>query len=224
MNKAPIIISSILGVALISLAIIYRNQLKKSAKSLLSKFVSGLRNTALSEWDFWKQGQLKEKSPEVMERLRRYWQEGAGIKNWTDEQMKSEAWSAAFISYIMKKSGAGDQWRYSPSHSTYIVETIKNRKLNNDNPFKGYKPEEVKLKIGDLVGYPRQAGVGYDTTGNYKSHVDVVVGVKDGYAETIGGNISNSVSMTKVPITPDGKIDKKSGVGSRYFVVIKNNK
>lgn len=193
----------------------------KSAQ--ISAFASKLKESALKEFSFWGQGAVKEGDPRTMEQLRKYWREGAGVNNWTDAQMTDEAWSAAFISYIMKKSGAGQDWKYSPSHSTYIVDSIKNRKENNAKPFKGYRPQEVKLNVGDIVGFARQPGVNYDTTGAYKSHTDVVVAIKNGYAETIGGNVSNSVSMTKIPLTSDGKIDS-SKASKPYFVVIKNMK
>ena len=205
-------------------AYINRKKVIKGVKisvKAITDFVNNLTNTALAEYNFWQDGSIKEGDPRTMERLRMYWKEGAGVKNWTDAQMKSEAWSAAFISYIMKKSGAGRDWKYSPSHSTYIVDSIKNRKENNANPFKGYKPEEVKLEVGDLVGKARQGGVTYDTKGAYKSHTDVVVKIKDGYADTIGGNVGDTVKVTKVPLTPDGKVDLKR---SDYFVVIKNKK
>jgi len=188
----------------------------------ISAFVNNLQNTAIKELDFWKKGSLKEGDKSMMDRLRAYWKEGGGV-NWSDQKMKDEAWSAAFISYIMKKSGAGSDFKYSTSHSTYITDAVKNRKENNSNPFKAYRPEEVKLEIGDLVGYPRQSGVTYDTKGAYKAHTDIVIGIKNGIAETIGGNIADSVSITKVPLTLDGKIDK-SKARNNYFVVIKNKK
>lgn len=211
------------GVTIVTLSWIYRSSIKKGIKSV-SDFVSNLKNTALNEYEAWSRGSIKENDASVMERIRKYWREGAGITNWSDDRMKNEAWSAAFISYVMKKSGAGSEWKYSPSHSTYITESIKNRKQNNKNPFKGYRPEEVKVEVGDLVAYPRQSGVNYDTTGNYASHADVVVSVKNGVADTIGGNVSNSVSLTKVPLTIDGKIDNSKVKGNKYFVVIKNKK
>jgi hypothetical protein len=40
----------------------------------------------------------------------------------------------------------------------------------------------------------------------------------------VGGNVGNSVSMTKVPLTSDGKIDNSKVSGYKYFVVIKNSK
>lgn len=228
------IIIGIGGVTILVLSWIYRGAIKKGAASVqeaveegvstIRNFVNRLVSQAREEWEFWRRGDVKEGDPSTMERLRKYWREGAGIQNWSDEKMADEAWSAAFISYVMKKSGAGADWKYSPSHSTYIVDSIRNRKLNNNNQFKGYRPEEVKLEIGDIVGKPRQDGVTYDSLGPYKSHTDIVVDIKNGFADTIGGNVGNSVSLTKVPLTPDGKIDNSRVSGRKYFVVIKNTK
>lgn len=222
-NRDKWIIAGMISVTLITLSWIYRSSIKKGIKSV-TDFVNNLRNTALSEYEAWRSGSVKEGDASTMERLRKYWKEGAGITNWSDQRMKDEAWSAAFISYIMKKSGAGSDWKYAPSHSVYITDSIKNRKENNNNPFKGYKPEEVKVEIGDLVGKARQDGVDYDTNGYYKAHTDIVVDIKNGVADTIGGNVSNSVSLTKVPLTSDGKIDNSKVKGNKYFVVIKNKK
>jgi hypothetical protein len=72
------------------------------------------------------------------------------------------------------------------------------------------------------VCYPRQSGVNYDTKGSYSSHCDLVVSLKDNEAISIGGNVSDSVTKTIVPLK-NGKIDmEKEKKG--YFVVIKNEK
>jgi hypothetical protein len=173
---------------------------------------------AKAEFDSWNEGDVKRKEGDssMYDNIKKYWNEGTDTF-WSKTRMINEAWSAAFISYIMKFSGAGDNFKYSNSHSVYIRDAIKNRKANNKNPFKGYKPNEVEVGKGDLVCYARQGGVGYDSTGAYKSHCDLVVDVKDGKATTIGGNVSNSVSKTIVDLDKDKKL-----VDDKYFVVIKN--
>ena len=220
------IVAGIVGVTTIALSWIYRKGIKRGIKggieSIESLFVNNLTKMALDEWKAWNKGLTKEGDASTMDRLRAYWREGAGLTNMSDQDMINEAWSAAFISYLMKKSGAGSDWKYSSSHSKYITDSIKNRKENNNKPFKGYRPEEVKIRIGDLVGFARQSGVTYDTTGDYKSHTDIVIDVKDGYADTIGGNVGQSVKITRVPLTADGKIDLAKA--NKYFVVIKNKK
>ena len=220
------LISLGIGTAVLTgLALAYRRELKKGFKlgaKKLSSFKKSLIEKANSQWSEWNnQGKIKEGDPRTMDKLRQYWREGGGL-NWSDQKMTDEAWSAVFISWLMKMAGAGADFKYNASHSKYIRASISNRKENNANPFKGYKPEEVNVEVGDLVCYARQSGVGYDTTNSYASHCDLVVSI-DGDAESIGGNVSDSVTKTTVPLTTDKKIDNSRGK-KKYFVVIKNGK
>ena len=190
---------------------------KRFGISRLAKKAISVAEQEFEEWN--KDGKkIKEGDDLTFDRLKKYWEEGANTF-WSKAKMINEAWSAAFISYIMKKSGAGNDFKYSTSHSVYIRDAIKNRKENNKNPFKGFKPEEVSVKNGDIVCYARQIGVGYDTTGSYISHCDIVTDVKNNKAITVGGNVSNSVSKTEVDLDKENKI-----LNDKYFVVIKNNK
>jgi hypothetical protein len=169
---------------------------------------------ALKEYEKFNSGKLKESSSEAYPLIKKYWDSiGWSESKWSPT---GTAWSAAFISYIMKKANAGNDFKYSSSHSKYIVEAIKNRKENNSNKFKGYLLDEKKLEVGDLVCYSRQGGVGYDTTGGYKSHCDIVVNIDKNSADVIGGNVGDSVTKKKVPLTNDGKV--KEG-GSRFVVI-----
>ena len=158
-----------------------------------------------------------------MKRLTDYWVQGGGV-NWDAKKMTDEAWSAAFISYLMKKSGAGNNFKYSISHSEYIRDAVKNRKEGNNKTFRAFRPQEVKIEVGDLVCYPRQSGVSFDKTGSYMSHCDIVTTVNKLEALSIGGNISDSVSQTKLPLNSKGFIDKSKDGKSYggYFAVIKN--
>ena len=218
-EKILISVSSVLLVG--GLAFLFRKQIKSLIKGQgeVSRAASKL---AISEWEHWGRGRIKEGDAATMERLRQYWRQGGGV-DWSDRKMIDEAWSAAFISYLMGKAGAGDNFKYSTSHSEYIRDAVKNRKQNNQKTFKGFRPEEVKIDVGDLVCYPRQSGVNYDSTGSYKSHCDIITKVENNQAVSIGGNVSNSVTKSIVPLV-NGKIDKgrdSKGYGG-YFVVIKN--
>jgi len=186
----------------------------------ISKMAKKAIDIAQAEYEAWNKGdvQRKEGDSSMYKNIKKYWQEGSGTF-WSKTKMINEAWSAAFISWVMKKSGAGDDFKYSPSHSVYIRDAIKNRKEDNKNPFKGYRPEEKKVERGDLVCYARQAGVNYDTTGRYASHCDIIVKIEDGNAIGVGGNVSNSVSKTEYEIDKKGKI-----TGDKVFVIIKNEK
>lgn len=170
---------------------------------------------ANEEYNAWGKGSIKEGNTKTIQRLRDYWKKGAGVTN-TDSWYINTAWSAAFTSWVMRMAGY-DEFKRASSHSVYIRDSIINRKKNLPG-FKGYKPNEVKVEVGDLVCYPRQSGVTYDTTGSYQSHCDIVVAVQDGVAATIGGNVSDSVSRTDVPLK-NGKIDLSKK--PKYFVVVK---
>jgi hypothetical protein len=169
---------------------------------------------ANEEYKKFQEGKLKETNQSVYDDLKRYWDS----IQWSESQWSptGTAWSSAFISYIMRKAGAKDDFKYASSHSKYIVEAIKNRKENNNNKFKGYKLNEKKVEIGDLVCYGRQDGITYNTTGDYYSHCDIVVNIDGDIAEGIGGNVSDSVSVKKIPLSNGFVKD-----GGKRFVVIK---
>ena len=220
-KNEKIIIGVASAVVVGGLVFLFRKDLKALFTST-GKVGRKASKLAVDEWKHWGKGQIKEGNPETMQRLRDYWRQGGGV-NWSDQKMTDEAWSAAFISYLMGKAGAGDNFKYSTSHSVYIRDAVSNRKANNSKTFKAYKPEEVKIGVGDLVCYPRQSGVSYNKTGSYKSHCDIITEVGKSEALAIGGNVSNSVTQSQVPLM-NGKIDKsrdRKGYGG-YFVVIKN--
>ena len=216
---------TILGsVSLLTVSFIYIFSRPKKQKQQ-SGFKKKLVNLANEEHNAWnKNGTVKEGNQDTIQRLRNYWEVGSGIKE-DDNYYINQAWSSAFISYLMRMAGAGDDFKYSQSHSQYIAQAVKNRKENNSKKFKAYRPNEVKVQVGDLVCYPRQSGVGYDSKAGYKSHCDLITSVQGNIAVGIGGNVSDSVTKKNYALK-DGKIDKSKdtkGYGG-VFTVIKNNK
>lgn len=221
MTKELKIWSLFVGIGISTMTLLW---LLSRKKTKTTAFKTKLVNIANVEHEAWGFGKIKEGSQDTIQRLRNYWEQGAGIKA-NDNFYVNEAWSSAFISYLMKKAGAGDEFKYNASHSQYITEAIKNRKENNSKKFKGYKPNEVKVEVGDLVCYPRQKGVTYDSKAGYLSHCDLIVAVKEDRAIGVGGNISNSVNKKNYPLK-NGKIDKSRDTLNYggVFVVIKNKK
>ncbi|ARI80955.1 DUF2272 domain-containing protein [Microcystis sp. LEGE 00066] len=136
-------------------------------------------------------------------------------------------WSAAFISFIMKQSGAGDQFKYSVRHATYILDAVKNR----DNPnasFRGYHIDWIRPSVGDLICAPRgeNAGLTYwkiIDQGDFESHCDIVVAKNNNQLEVIGGNVGDSVAKTIVSLDDQGHIKVTKPDFRPWFVVIKNN-
>lgn len=148
-----------------------------------------------------------------------YWLEGTG-KNLSGKN-DDFPWSATFISYVMRKAGAGDRFKYSTQHSVYIRAAIKAKAAGKLHAgFWGHRISERSPEAGDLVCYARQSGVTYDTpSANYKSHADIVIGKKDGAIQVIGGNVGNSVSLKSVRLDAKGRIADKS---RQWFAVLEN--
>ncbi len=203
-----------LGIIALGTFIVYKLK-NRGGKASKNAFRKDLVKIAEDEHKHWDSGRLKETATGMYDRLKSYWSNiGWGEHKWTPS---SVAWSAAFISYVMKKANAGSNFKYSASHSKYIRDAVKNRKENNSNPFKAYKLNEKKVEVGDLVCYSRQSGVNYDTTNSYKSHCDIVVNVDNNQAEVIGGNVGHTVGKKTVQLK-DGKVaDNKND----WFTIIK---
>ena len=200
-------------IAVASAMVIYRLSIRKFIAK--TPFRRRTVKNALEEYRLWGEGKKKETDSSMYSTLNKYWDS----IDWKESQWSPSgtAWSSAFISYLMKKSKANeDEFNFASSHSAYITESIKKRKKNQKG-FKGYKLNEKKVELGDLVCYARQDGVTYDTTGSYNSHCDLIVEIDGDNAYGIGGNVSNSVSKSKIPLTSDGF----AKAGNRRFVVIK---
>jgi hypothetical protein len=163
------------------------------------KKIVKLANDELKKW----QGK-KEGNSTTIQELRNYWKQGAGVTA-SDNYYINNAWSAAFISWIMKTAGAGDKFKYSARHSEYIQAAKQNRK-NNVKTFQAYRKNEQPVKVGDLICYPRQAGVTYDTPGNYYAHCDLITEIKNGTAVSIGGNVSDTVKQSIYNLDTNSKV------------------
>jgi hypothetical protein len=129
------------------------------------------------------------------------------------------AWSAAFISYVMRIAGAEQRFPYSADHADYI-NAARRVSLGETTawavsaePVQDYAP-----RLGDLVcfGRGKARGLRYEdlpTPGLFTSHCDIVVDTDSpGHIEVIGGNVEDSVMMNTVPVTADGKLATPEGV------------
>jgi len=211
-NKTQNIIAiSVISMVLLGVGIILYFNRKRTAKTPFRRRVVKIAEEELKKWN---NGNTKETKDAIYDDLKKYWDSiGWNENKWSPTGV---AWSSAFVSYIMRKANAKDDFKYSQSHADYIRDAIKNRKENNSNKFKGYRLNEKKVEIGDLVCYARENGVTYDTTRYYTSHCDIITRIDDKYAYGIGGNVSDSVSLTKIPIK-NGFVQE----GNRRFVLIK---
>ena len=129
------------------------------------------------------------------------------------------AWSAAFISYVMRMAGAGQRFPYSGDHADYI-NAARRVSLGQTKAWlvSAERVQDYAPKPGDLVCFGRgnANGLRYEdlpTTALFTSHCDIVVDTTiPGRIAVIGGNVEDSVTMNYVPVTEDGKLAAPAGV------------
>jgi peptidoglycan hydrolase-like protein with peptidoglycan-binding domain len=173
---------------------------------------------AVQEWNRWNQGRTKETDARMRTVLEDYWRTGVGYRPNQSNWWSAVPWSAAFISWLMRKAGAGKDFKYSGGHSYYTAAAKDNTIKNNNNMFKAYPIDQVSPRVGDLVCKSRAgSGATYSNIrGGMTTHCDIVTNVRPGELSVIGGNVDNSVSQKRVPIDPAGRIRSPS-----HFAVIR---
>lgn len=183
-------------------------------------------------------GNDPERLPGLWERIGEYWWLGQNADSpaagWTgmhdengqefDEQSDDDyAWSAAFISYIMRTSGAGARFPYASSHSAYI-NIAKEMRLGQASGWVVFaeRPDEYAPLPGDLVCYSREKRrrVTFERlpVRHFAAHCDIVVARDKNEISVIGGNVDHAVTMKHIPVTTDGRLAEPGGevLDARY--------
>jgi hypothetical protein len=135
------------------------------------------------------------------------------------------AWSAVFVSYVMRLAGAGAGFPYSITHSDYINAAARH------DPGVALTAERIEAyapQLGDLICLWRgRTPVAFAQlpTGRFPGHCDIVVGIKPGELAVIGGNVDDAVTMKPIPVTADGHLAGPDGIvldpDHHWFVVLK---
>lgn len=177
-------------------------------RSPISPEVDALVEAAGAEYKDFQFGTRHETHPDSKTRIKAYWLSFASTA-----QPVSEPWSAAFISFIVKKAAIAKSFEFSGRHTDYLSDS-KRAFLAGDatRAYWAVRLDQQPLRVGDMVAAYRTGGVcgtkvrSYDSLpGDFCSHCDVVVAVREGKASTLGGNVSNTVKLTEVALTADGR-------------------
>lgn len=135
------------------------------------------------------------------------------------------AWSAAFISYVMRLAGAGDSFPYSETHSDYIDAAARH---DPGVALQAMRVSDYAPQIGDLIcSWRGRTPVTFDElpAGRFPGHCAIVVGIKPGEMDVIGGNVDDAVTMEPIPITANGRLAGPDGVvldpDHHWFVALK---
>jgi hypothetical protein len=133
-------------------------------------------------------------------------------------------WSAAAISFMVSEAAvavpAYARFKYAASHSRYIHDAIQ-RHGQADAPFWGVRVGAERPEIGDIVARSREVPISFDLASQeeaFKSHTDIIVSMTIDEALAIGGNVSDSVGLTRYRRTVSGYLAEEQGV----FALLRN--
>ncbi|MEJ0046918.1 MAG: DUF2272 domain-containing protein [Rhodospirillales bacterium] len=163
-------------------------------------------------------GAKPERQQGLWQRVGEYWWEGvppgAPEADWTGkhgataavfpaDQDRFYAWSAAFISYVMRLADAGGRFPYSASHSVYI-----NAAAAGTSPIlRAHAPGSYAPRPGDLICHGRGPDGALQfsdlpTDHPFASHCDIVVDATAVQLTVVGGNVDDAVTAKHVPLDP----------------------
>ncbi len=183
---------------------------------------------------------------ETFGKQRVYWEDGVQVIKpvglWEDDRLGSERvaeywrvldseseltgqdcddpWSAAFISWVMIRSGVDPaQFTRSAAHRDYLKTVIAHAD-DPDFKLRPRSPADYAPKPGDIIcrgrGPHRDISDYRDLPADAALHCDLVVANADGRLESIGGNVRQSVSLSEREVDAEGKLPPP------WFVVIEN--
>jgi|GEM_PF-688517 len=188
----------------------FRNDLLRVCREELARFDGG----AAKETD----------DPQFL-RVGDYWQAiGSPNNGRTLVNGERPAWSAAFISFVMRAAGAGDRFKYSAAHCHYFQDFVS---LARPGLFQAVPANDAILGVGDIVHHGRgdakrlefaAARAAYANDTFYPSHSAIVVAVdrEKETITTIGGNESDSVREATFDLDETGRL-KPYRSGSSTF-------
>lgn len=141
------------------------------------------------------------------------------------------AWSAAFISYVMRAAGV-DQREFagSAAHAFYIDAMLADAAaFPATAPFiprdwYGYAPQPGDLLCADRSGRPLphwQARLA--ETGVFRPmHCDIVLRAGPGEVGAVGGNIGDAVTLSRFPADAAGHLLARPAGGPTWFAIFEN--
>ena len=178
----------------------------------------GIASTATSEEQVWTRNngtKFVESDGAMLPRLQAYWRDGAGVGNWKAQANLSAtdanggAWSAAFVSWVLRTAGVPDgTFAFSSAHIDYIVAALRNRERSDrDKPFWLYgvdEQDQAQPQPGDILCFNRDASnfsytslrnLYWDNTNAVASapmHCNIMTGTSQRggrrFIQSIGGN------------------------------------
>jgi hypothetical protein len=134
------------------------------------------------------------------------------------------AWSAAFMSYVMRMAGAGEKFPYAPDHAFYINEAARAAKGEVTDPLLiAEDPKTYAPRLGDLVCFGRGSArsltfADLPTAHGFPAHCSIVVMGGVDRISVIGGNVDDAVVLEHLHTDDAGIL---TGNRENWFVVLR---
>ena len=130
-------------------------------------------------------------------------------------------WSAAFISWDIESAGVSRDLFCPDQRHTIYVERMVERAKKPAAVFIPRAPDGYAPKVGDLICAAREnSGTTLQNLNRGAGHCDIVVEVRPGEVDAIGGNVGDSVTRSVFPLDGAGFL---SPISARpVFTVIEN--
>ncbi len=208
---------------------------------------------AVDEWRLWgsrvddtggadyvqREPTMAERQQGFWQRIGEYWWEGMNAgepdARWTGKhdgagqvfawpENGAFAWSAAFISYVMRVAGAGAAFPYAPDHATYINYAARAAEGKVSRPLLiAENPADYAPRLGDLVclgrGWARDLRFAdLPTSGDFPAHCAVVVAGGVQQVSVVGGNVDDAVVLEHLHTDAAGRL---AGNQENWFVVLR---
>lgn len=185
-----------------------------------SQLKETLLQQTVAQWIRFRRGAGKEFDAPFFEFVGEFWR-ALGIQN-RDGRNRDEPWSAAFISFVVRRAGY-ERFMFSGAHARYIRDAKAKRQAGDASaPFWLFRLGEHKPQVGDLICARRQEGVSFDhLPETFLSHCDVVMEVREQEREVrvLGGNVAQSVSMTTFQLDANGFVRPQGAL----IAIMRNN-
>lgn len=141
------------------------------------------------------------------------------------------AWSAAFISFVMRSAGVdGREFPPSAAHAFYLDALIADaQRFPATAPFIPHEVSARAPRVGDLIcadRSPRPIASWRDRlaeTGRFRPmHCDIVLRVAPGAVEAVGGNVRDAVTLSRFATDAAGRLLPRPPGEPTWFAVLEN--
>lgn len=185
--------------------------IKPTLRNPVSEFREALVAEAIKEWLRFDKGHGLEHEDPFYRYVGAMWTK---LNRRYDGRNSDIYWSAAAISFMVANAGVlfpkYMNFKFHKSHSMFLHDSILMREQANFSaPFWGYALHERAPQIGDIVGKWRETPISFEAAtrdDSFKSHTDIIVSIDGGFALAIGGNVGQSVNISKYNLTESGFI------------------